>query len=160
MTPRRTAFAVMLAVGLLPAAARADDDEKAVKAAFADFQAALKAGDPDKLWPLLCQASQDDADAAAKKLKEDYGKAGAKDKARLEKAYGLTADEIASVSGKTYLKSKRYLGKYEEVPDGKVEKTAIDGDKAVVGYLEPDGDHEKMSLAKESGKWKVVAPPQ
>ena len=138
--------------------ARADsDDDKAVRSAFADFQAALKAGDPEKLWPLLDSASQADAEADAKALRDSYAKAGAKDKAKLEKAHGFTADEIASLTGKAYLKSKRFLGKYDELPDGKVEKVAVDGDKATVGYVEADGDHQKIELVRQDGKWKVVA---
>jgi hypothetical protein len=156
---RRTLLAAGSCLLLLAAGpARADsDDEKAVRLAFADLQAAVKAGDPDKLWPLLDSASQAGAEDDAKALRESYAKAGAKDKVKLEKAHGFTADEIAALTGKAYLKSKRFLGKYDELPDGKVEKVAVDGDKAVVGYVEADGDHQKIDVVRQDGKWKVVA---
>ena len=156
---RRSLLAAGSCLLLLTAGpARADsDDEKAVRSAFADFQAAVKAGDPDKLWPLLDSASQTGAEDDAKALRETYAKAGAKDRAKLEKAQGFTADEMSSLTGKVYLKGKRFLGKYDELPDGKVEKVAVDGDKAAVGYVVADGDHQKIGLVREDGKWKVVA---
>jgi hypothetical protein len=146
------ALGLVLGVGQGPAAARDAGDEEDVRAAFTAFQAALKAGDRDKLWPLLDSASQADAEKVARNLKANYAKA--KDKAKLEKTFGLTAEELKGLTGKIYLKSKRFRGKYGEVPGSKVDKVAVDGDKATVFYTEEDGDQEKLSLVRQGGKWK------
>jgi hypothetical protein len=148
------ALGLVLGVGHGPAAARAAGDEEDVRAAFTAFQAALKAGDSDKLWPLLDSASQAEAERVARTLKANYAKA--KDKAKLEKTFGLTAAELAGLTGKVYLKSKRFLGKYGEVPGSKVDKVAVEGDKATVFYTEEDGDKEKLSLVRQGGKWKFI----
>jgi hypothetical protein len=146
-----TALLVGAVVSPLCRGAEADD----AKGAFTDFQAALKSGDPEKIWPLLDIKTQADADKAAATLKANYAKAKPADKAVLEKAFGLKADEIKDVTGKVYLKSKRFLGKYHEIPGSKFDKATIDGDKATINYTEEDGDKEKLSLVKQDGKWKV-----
>ena len=137
-----------------PTACRGAEEEDA-KAAFATFQAALKSGDPEKVWPLLDAKTQADVEKAAASLKTSHGKAKAADKVALEKAFGLTSAEISALSGKVYLKSKRFLGKYHEIPGSKFDKATVDGDKATIAYTEEDGDKEKLSLVKQDGKWKV-----
>src|SRR5262249_49483167 len=97
-------------------------------------------------------ASQAEAERVARTLKANYAKA--KDKAKLEKTFGLTAAELAGLTGKVYLKSKRFLGKYGEVPGSKVDKVAVEGDKATVFYTEEDGEKENLSLVRQGGKWK------
>jgi hypothetical protein len=144
-----------LAAGFCAAPVRADADEDAVRAAFTDFQKALKAGDADKIWPLLSEASQGEIDKTAKKLRDEYDKADAAGKTKLEKAFGLSAEEMAKVDGKLYVKSKKYLGKYDEVPTSKIDKVTIDGDKATVFYIEADGDKVQMAAVRKDGKWKL-----
>jgi hypothetical protein len=145
--------ALVVGVVMPPVCCAADADE--VRAAFTGFQAALKSGDPEKIWPLLDSKAQSDADKAAAALKATYGKAKPAEKEKLEKALGLSAAEIKDVTGKVYLKSKRFLGKYHEIPGSKFDKATIDGDKAAVNYTEDDGDKEKLDLVRQDGKWKV-----
>ena len=130
-------------------------DEDDVRAAFKEFQQAIKAGDADKIWPLLDKTSQETVEKAAKSLRDGYDKADAKKKAELEKAFGLSADEMAKLTGKVYTKSKRYLGKYNEVPGSKVEKVTVSGEKATIFYVEEDGDKVEMAASRQDGKWKL-----
>ena len=151
----RLLFGTALVVGaVMSPMCRADDADDA-KAAFSAFQKALESKDPEKIWPLLDAKTQADADKAAAALKTTYGKATAAEKAALEKAFGLSADEIKDVTGKVYLKSKRFVGKYHEIPGSTFDKAVIDGDKATVHYTEEDKDKVKLDLVRKDGKWKV-----
>jgi hypothetical protein len=159
MKPRPTFVDLSLLLALLVAAAgvrAADADD--VKAAFTAFQAALKAGDHEKLWPLVDTTTQADADKYAAKVQASYTKAGEDEKGKLEKAFGLSADEMSKITGKLYLKSKPFLGKYREVPGSKIDKVTIEGDKATIHYTEEDGDKEKLPLVKQDGKWMLAIP--
>jgi len=147
------ASALLVGAAVSPACRGAEEDD--ARAAFTAFQAALKAGDPEKIWPLLDTKTQGDADKAAAALKANYAKAKPAEKATLEKAFGLSAAEIKDVTGKVYLKSKRFLGKYHEIPGSKFDKATVEGDKATINYTEEDGDKEKLSLVRQDGKWKV-----
>jgi hypothetical protein len=149
----RPALALLL-LAALGLAVRAGEEDS-VREAFTAFQNAVKAGDPDKIWATLDKGSRDSAEETAKTLKDAYENANAKDKARLEKQFGLTAAEMEKLTGKIYLKSKRFLGKYDEVPGSTIEKITVEGDKATVAYKEADGDKEKMALVKQDGKWKI-----
>src|SRR5262249_43659752 len=144
-------------LALLPATARAAAEDD-VKAAFAEFQKALKAKDVEKIWPLLADATQKAADREAESIRTAYDKAAAKDKAKLEKALGLTKDEITKLTGKTYLKSTKFHAKTHEVPDSKVTKVTVEDKKATVFYTEADGDKEKLDLVSQDGKWKLIVP--
>jgi hypothetical protein len=137
-----------------PAPAPADEGG-AVRARFAEVQAALKAGDADKLWPLLNEKSHADAERTARKVRAAYAEANPEGKAKLEEAVGLRGAELAGLTGKGFLKSERFRGKYRDVPGSAVEKVALEGDNATVYYLEEDGDKEKMILVREGGAWKV-----
>jgi hypothetical protein len=154
---RQTAPTVLLGFLVLSAApaVRADGEDD-VRATFATYQAALKSGDPEKIWPLLDSDTQAGADKAAKTFREQYEKANEADKAKLEKSLGLKAEEMAKLTGKVYLKSKRFLGKYDEIPGSKLTKVTIKGDEATVDYTEEDGDKEKLQMVRQGGKWKVV----
>src|SRR5438309_1376006 len=79
-------------------------------------QAAIKARDGERTWELLDKASQESAERTAKALRANYDKASADDKVKQEKALGLKADEMAKLTGKLFLQSKRFHGKYHEVP--------------------------------------------
>jgi hypothetical protein len=155
MTRNVVRFALALAVLATPALARADEDEDAIREAFTSFQKAVKAADPEKMWPLLDTATQKAAERNAKTLRENYAKAGDKEKADLEKSLGLTAEELGKLTGKLYLKSKRFLSQNDEVPGSKISKVEVKGDKATVYYVEADGDKEKMALVRQDGKWKL-----
>ena len=133
-------------------------DEKAVKETFEAFQAALKAKDAEKLWALLDSDSRDDAERAAKAVKDAYAKASAEQKAELEKGLGLPGDELAKLTGARFLQTRRFHGKYHEVPDSKVEKVIVQGDAAKIDYIEEDGDKETMKLVRQDGKWKLTVP--
>jgi hypothetical protein len=150
----RLTTALFLGAVVLPVCRGAENDD--VQAAFTAFQAALKSGEPEKIWPLLDSKTQADADKAAAALKVSYGKAKPAEKTALEKAFGLSAAEITGVTGKVYLKSKRFLGKYHELPGSKFDKATVDGDKATVNYTEEDNDKQKLSLVKQDGEWKVL----
>ena len=145
--------ALLVGVAVAPSCRAADEDD--VQAAFVEFQAALKSGDPEKIWPLLVKETQDNADKAASLLKRNYEKAKPAEKKVLEKAFGLSDVELKDVTGKVYLKSKRFLGKYHEIPGSKFDKATVEGDKATVNYTEDDGDKEKLALVKQDDKWKV-----
>ena len=133
-------------------------DEAAVREAFTAFQAALKVNDAATVWELLDSDSRADAERAAKALQAEYSKASPEDKAQREKELGLTAAELAALTGKGFVKSKRFIGKYDEVPDSKIKTVTVQGDKATVLYVEPDDDEVKLSAVRESGKWKLTVP--
>lgn len=127
-----------------------------MRAAVAEFQAALKARDEEKLWSLLDSDSQADAERAAKSLRDAYAKASAEQKAEQERALGLTGAELAALAGKGFLKSSRFLGKYEELRDSTVDAVTFnDRDTATVAYTEPDGDKETLKLVRREGRWKL-----
>jgi len=153
-------FGVALAAGTSEAAGHSSllDDEQAVKEAFEAFQAAIKAKDAEKLWGLLDSDSRDDAARAAKAIKAAYAKASAERKAEMEKKLGLSGDELAKLTGTGFLKTKRFHGKYYEVPDSKIEKVTVQGNTAKVYYVEEDGDKETMKLVRQDGKWKLSVP--
>ena len=158
MKPRSTsafrALAALSAVLLtVPPVCAAEEDD--VKATFTAFQAALKAADPDKLWALLDATTQADAAQYAEKVRASYANANDDERAKLEKAFGLSADEMSKITGKLYLKAKPVLGKYREVPGSKIDKVTVEGDKATVHYTEDDGDKETLPLVKQDGKWRL-----
>jgi hypothetical protein len=124
--------------------------------AFKALQSAIKAKDADKIWDLLAKESQSDAEREAKIVKEAFGKANDKDKAEYEKKLELTAKELGDITGKLYVKSRRFYGKYHEIPDSKVEKITITGDSGTVKYIEPDDDKMTQEVVREQGKWKFV----
>jgi hypothetical protein len=150
----RIALALLAAWAVRPALLPAADEDD-VRTAFKDFQQAIKAGDPEKVWALLDKSSQQEAEKAAKTLRDGYDKADAKKKAEIEKAMGLSADEMAKLTGKLYTKSKRFLGKWHEVPGSKIKEVTIAGDKATILYIEEDGDKVQMAAVRQDGKWKL-----
>jgi hypothetical protein len=103
----------------------------------------------------LDSRSQAEAEQAAKSIQTAYAKAGAEEKAKQEEALGLTAGELSGLTGKGFLKTKRFPGKYRELPESTIEKVTVEGDNATVHYLEPDGDKEKLILVRQEGQWKV-----
>lgn len=145
-----------------PAAGKSDnvkvDSGKAegeIRTAFADLQAALKEGSGAKLWDLLDTDSQEDANRAAKLVQEAYAKAKGPDQAEMEKGLALSGKDLANLSGKVYLQSKRFLGKYHEIPGSKLDRVVVQGDSATLHYIEDDGDKEKLTYNRQQGRWKV-----
>lgn len=126
--------------------------------AFSGLQSAIKAKDADKIWTLLANESQADAEREAKVVKDSFAKANDKDKGEYEKKMELTAKELTDMNGKHYVKSRRFYGKYHEIPDSKVEKITVTGDSGTVKYIEDDGDKMTQDVVREQGKWKFVMP--
>jgi hypothetical protein len=131
------------------------EQEASVRERFAELQAALKSGDADKLWALLADKSRADAERIAKGVQQVYTESTAEKKAEQEKALGLTGLELAGLTGKGILKTKRFQNKYEEVPESKIEKVEVHGDDATLYFLEPDGDKEKLIFLRQEGQWKA-----
>lgn len=136
-----------------PAAARTAETE--VRGRFEELQAAFKAGDTDKLWAMLDPKSQADAEQAAKAVQAAYTVGKPEEKAKVEESLGLSAAELAVLSGKTYLRTKRFRGKFHELPESKIDKVTVQDDKATVYFDEPDGDKEKAIFLRQDGTWKV-----
>jgi len=136
----------------------AKGDEEQVRQVFVSLQEALKAKEADKLWAMLDTESQSDADRAAKSVQDAYTKATPEAKAEQEKALGVSGNELTAMNGKAFLKTKRFLGKYDEVADSKIDKVTIQGDTATVNYIESDGDKVKLNLVRQGGQWKVSLP--
>jgi hypothetical protein len=145
----------MLTQSTQSAQGKGEDD---VKAAFVQLQSAFKAKDAAKVWAMLDSDTQADADKTAKKVKLAYKKFNDTEKAEYTKNLGLTADEFARLDGQLLVKSKRFMGKYDEIGDCKITSITVQGDTAVVNYTEADGDKEKVNYTKQAGKWKVALP--
>ena len=144
-------------VGCTPGGgAKKGEDE--IKQAFAALQTSIKAKDADKIWDLLDKDSQADADREAKAVKEGFGKTADKDKPAFEEKLELNGKELADMTGKLYLKSKRFYAKYHEIPGSKLDKINITGDAAKINYIEADFDDVKMSAVREKGQWKFIMP--
>src|SRR4051812_16424824 len=128
-----------------------------VRQAFVAVQEALKARDADKVWPLLAAESQADADKAAQAVRDAYAKADAGEKEKQEKALGLPGKELAALKGLGFLKTRVFLELElsKELPTSKIDKVTVQGDQATVDYTEPDDEKEKLTFAREDGKWKA-----
>jgi hypothetical protein len=131
------------------------DEEAAVRAQFTALLAAVKDGDADKLWSMLDSRSQADAERVAKAVQASYAKAAPGEKTEMENLLGMNGAELAVLTGKGYLKTKRFQRKYHDMPGSTIEKVVIQGDSATVHYLESDGDKEKAILVRQQGEWKV-----
>lgn len=154
-----TAYACLAALTFVgQQAAAGDAAEKPVREAFTGFVEAVKAKDAAQIWKLLDKESQTAADKAAKAVRKAFADASPADKAKLEKALGLGASELANLTGEGFLKTKGFHGKYHEVPGSKIDKVTVQGNRATVFYTEEDGDKEKLRLVQQGGAWKVSAP--
>ena len=141
-----------------PGGAQKGGDEGPAREAFESLQQAIKAKDADKMWALLDEDSQADAEREAGGIRDAYAKADDAGKKELEKNLGLPGAKLAGLKGPGFLETRRFLGKYDEVADSKVEKVTVEKDRATVNYLEPDGDKEKFTLTRQQGKWKLSVP--
>lgn len=145
----------LMAVGVIATVVSAGEDD--IRTAWGQLQKAIKGRDPEAIWVLLDTDSQSDANRAAKAVQNAYSKAGDK-KGEFEKKYGLTAKELADMTGKRFLKSNRFHGKYYEIPDSKVTGVKVKGDTAKLMTVEEDGDKVTFSLQKQKGQWKFTLP--
>ncbi len=132
--------------------------EEAVRQAFVAFQTALKERKAEQMWDLLDTESQADAEQAAQAIRSAYMKATPAEKAEQEKALGLSGAELAELKGPGFLRTRRFHGKYDELPDSKIDKIVVQGNSATVSYVEPDGDQEKLTLLLQQGQWKPSVP--
>ncbi len=79
-----------------------------------------------------------------------------------DKLWGLLADntraeaEQAGLTGAGLLDEKEFQKKYHEVPESQVESVTVHGEDATVRYVEPDGDHEKLTAVRQGGGWKLL----
>jgi len=148
-----------------PTGTSKEKDEEQVQEKFVALQDALKAilakpddADTRALWDLLHTDTQLDADRVAKKVREQFDRADDASKAKVCEALHVPAAKMSQFSGPHYLRSKTFLGKYNEIPDSKLEKITFERDKAWVHYLEPDGDHQKLELVRQDRQWKILLP--
>jgi hypothetical protein len=132
-----------------------DGDTDELRAHFLGLQRVLKEGDTETLWSMLSSSSQADADRNAKSIQASHSKADDSEKAEQEKTLGLSRSELASLTGKGYLKTKLFQHKYHEVPDSKLDHIEVEGDNATVHYVEEDGDKEKLIFVREGGIWRA-----
>ena len=142
--------------GCTPTGPENNSTDAQITQAFKALQTAIKAKDADKIWELLAKESQGEADREAKFVKDAFAKANDKEKVEYEKKLELTAKELADITGKLYIKSKGFYGKYHEIPDSKVKKITVKGDSGTVRYIEEDNDEVNQEVVREQGKWKFV----
>ncbi|HEY7331159.1 MAG TPA: hypothetical protein VH592_26220 [Gemmataceae bacterium] len=148
-------MSVVLGCATKPNEQPSASEEGAVREKFAELQSVIKENNNEKLWAMLDTRSQADAEKAAKDIQTAYKQAGAEEKTKQEEALGLKGMEIAELNGKSFLKTKRFQKKYDEVPEGKIENVVVQGESATIHFLEPDGDKEKAILVRQDGQWKV-----
>ncbi len=132
VTQRGVVCLLILALGCAPPQSVGGQDEKEITETFAAFQGALKKRDADKLWELFDVESQVAAERAGKVIK---------------------------LSGMDFLKSDSfYQDPYNEIAESKLNRVAVEGDKATAFYTEDDGDKKQLRFVREGGKWKVSGP--
>jgi hypothetical protein len=141
-----------------PTGSGASGDEAAIKQAFESFQKAITDKDAKTLWSLLDADSQTDAEREAKGLREAYAKASAEERSKQENELGVAGSKLESLKGVDFLATKRFTGKYHEVPGSKIDKVEVKGDKATLHSIEEDGDLVKFPLVRQEGKWKLTVP--
>jgi hypothetical protein len=133
-----------------------EDAEAQVKARFGELQAAAKAGDVERLWALLAGKSQTDAERVAKEVRSAYAAAGAEGKKRQEESLGLSAKELAELTGKGYLRTKRFRRKANEIAGGEYKKVTVEKESATVSFFDPeDNETERVVFVREAGEWKA-----
>jgi hypothetical protein len=146
-----TVFLAVFAAGCKPPESA---EEKAVRETFVSLRKALKDRDAQGVWGLLDAESRADAEREAKALKDAYARADDEGKAKLAQEMGLDKDEFDSLTGVGYLKTKRFHGKQEEIPESTIDKVTLVGkDEATVAYTEPDKDKEKLTFVRQGARW-------
>src|SRR5262249_47172083 len=94
------------------------------------------------------------ADRAAEAWKKAY--AGA-DTDKVKKAVGVTPDELAKLTGQSFLKTEAFFEKeIDELAKTKgIEQVKIEGERAVVSYKDPGGQTDKLTFNRQVGQWKA-----
>jgi hypothetical protein len=150
-------LSLFLLAGCSPAAkTSAGGEEDAVRAVVADLQKAIRDKDGDALWNLLDADTQSDAERQARRARDDYARADDHGKKEMVRRSGLDGAVLAELDERSYFRSRGFAGKYGELPDSKVTRVTVTGDKATVEYVEPDEDREELRLVKADGRWKVA----
>lgn len=153
---------LLLAVGTViagcspPAATPSSNDEERVQRVFKDFQSAFEAKQAEKMWPHLDATTQAAAEKAATAHREAYAKDGAAEKTAREKKLGLSGEQIGQLSGTSYLVARPFRDKYHDVPEYKIARFNVAGDKATIDLLAEDGDKDKFDLVRSGETWKLV----
>jgi hypothetical protein len=138
-----------------PSSGKPGGAEAEVRQKFAEIQSLCKAKDDDRLWALLSSKSRADAEKEAEAVRIAYEKGDAKQRADLEEKSGLPKAELAKLTGKGLLKTKRFRHKLDEIGEGTVTRVTAAEDNATVEFDEPDGDKEKLRFVREDGQWKA-----
>ena len=133
-------------------------EQEKVKQVFVSFQKVLKDADAEKIWAILEADSQADAERKAETIRDIMATGSDAEKAEMERKLGLPGADLAAVKGVGFLKTKRFLGKYADVIDSKIEKIVVTGDRAVVSYIEEDGDRASFDLHRRGDDWKLSVP--
>jgi hypothetical protein len=128
-------------------------DEAAVRARFAELQAGAK--DDEKVWALMDEMSKAAAEKKAQQVREEVAKLDAGGKALAEKDYGLSAAELAKVTGKGLLKTKKMRHELEEMAESRLDKVVIGADDATVHFVEPNGKEERLRFVRRGGQWQA-----
>jgi hypothetical protein len=150
----------VLVLALLVGCSKTGTTDKGVEApvrqVFEEFGTALKTKDAAKMWALLDPDTQAEATKMAQEIQEHYVKASKEQQAEWDTNLGLTSAEVSGMTGQGIVRTKRFLGKYEEIPESKIQNVVIKGEVANVHYLEPDGDKAILVVKHKEGKWKVA----
>src|SRR5262245_48906484 len=133
-------------------------DDQQPKQVFEEFQKAFEQRQSDRMWALLDTSTQSAAERLAEANRTAYATEAAAERTERAKKLGLSAGEIAKLTGAGYLDSKPFRTKYRDVPEYKVVKSAVDGDKARIDLLADDGDKATFELVRSGGAWKFQLP--
>lgn len=136
----------------------ANDEEREVFALFSEFRSGLKAKDPEKLWECLDKPSRAQAEQAARSLAAGYYHADPSARAERESSHGLSGDEILKLTGKQFLKSKRFEEKYAAVAASRIDRAHFQRDRGFIAFHLLDKGRDKLGLRQEDGAWKLTVP--
>jgi type II secretory pathway pseudopilin PulG len=131
------------------------EKEQAVRAAFAALQAAVKAENQEKLWDLLDNRTHAELERRAQKIREAYDKADDAEKSRMAATHVLPGAELAKLTGSGFLKSKQFLKRYDELPECKILRVIVSGEKVELHYGDESGDDEILNYVWEEKAWKA-----
>jgi hypothetical protein len=138
-----------------PASNSAGATKKVVGEKFAELQAVIKNKNTRKLWSLLSSKSQDEAHARAKEIRSAHEKAGTEEKKKIEKEWGLSAADMAKLTGEGILQTSRFVRKADAIAESKITRVTSGANSGTVYFDESDSDHEKLDFVREDGQWKV-----
>ncbi len=139
-----------------PSASPASSDEAKLQRVFKDFQQAFEDRKAERMWTLLDSSTQAAAERAAEQHRAAYAKESGAEKTAREKKLGLAGDAIATLTGASYLNAKPFRTKYHDVPEYKIAKFAVTGEKATIDLLADDGDKDTFELVRHGDAWKLV----